>query len=177
MAEMSSPLYSSRILLLFHVSTQTHHARARELNTRKSKQMKNFTEATETNKTPSARDAERIVAECDGDSSPARCLARPLPEEPAFAKATARQGRCGMSVWEMVRWLDREEIAAARERKYRNRMRKLPPELRRFIRVLRHVLEVEPGPENLHREKIMKRLQIGPSRYYELRLRAEKILV
>ena len=82
-----------------------------------------------------------------------------------------------MSVREMVRWLDREEIAAARERKYRNRMRKLPPELRRFIRVLRHVLEVEPGPENLHREKIMKRLQIGLSRYYELRLRAEKILV
>ena len=139
--------------------------------------MKNFTEATETNKTPSAGDAERIVAECDGDSSPARCLARPLPEEPAFAKAAARQGRCGMSVREMVRWLDREEIAAARERKYRNRIRKLPPELRRFIRVLRHVLEVEPGPENLHREKIMKRLQIGPSRYYELRLRAEKILV
>ena len=82
-----------------------------------------------------------------------------------------------MSAREMVRWLDREEIAAARERKYRNRMRKLPPELRRFIRVLRHVLEVEPDPENLHREKIMKRLQIGPSRYYELRLRAEKILV
>ena len=82
-----------------------------------------------------------------------------------------------MSEWKMVRWLDREEIAAARERRYRNRMRKLPPELRRFIRVLRHVLEVEPGPENLHREKIMKRLQIGPSRYYELRLRAEKFLV
>ena len=82
-----------------------------------------------------------------------------------------------MSAWKMVRWLDREEIAAARERRYRNRMRKLPPELRRFIRVLRHVLEVEPGPENLHREKIMKRLQIGPSRYYELRLRAEKFLV
>ena len=82
-----------------------------------------------------------------------------------------------MSTWKMVRWLDREEIAAARERKYRNRMRKLPPELRRFIRVLRHVLEVEPGPENLHREKIMKRLQIGLSRYYELRLRAEKVLV
>ena len=82
-----------------------------------------------------------------------------------------------MSAWKMVRWLDREEIAAARERRYRNRMRKLPPELRRFIRGLRHVLEVEPGPENLHREKIMKRLQIGPSRYYELRLRAEKFLV
>ena len=82
-----------------------------------------------------------------------------------------------MSVWKMVRWLNREEIAAARERKYRNRIRKLPPELRRFIRVLRHVLEVEPGPKNLHREKIMKRLQIGPSRYYELRLRAEKFLV
>ena len=82
-----------------------------------------------------------------------------------------------MSAWQMVEWLDREEIAVARERRYRNRMRKLPPELRRFVRALRHVLEVEPGPENLHREKIMKRLQIGPSRYYELRLRAEKILV
>ena len=50
LAEMSLLLYSSRILLLFHVSTQTHRARARELNTRKSKQMKNFTEATETDK-------------------------------------------------------------------------------------------------------------------------------
>ena len=82
-----------------------------------------------------------------------------------------------MSAWKMVMWLDREEIAAARERRYRKRMRGLPPELRRFVRALRHVLEVEPGPENLHREKIMTRLQIGPSRYYELRLRAEKILV
>ena len=82
-----------------------------------------------------------------------------------------------MSAWKVVMWLDREEIAVARERRYRNRMRKLPPELRRFARVLRHVLEVEPGPENLHREKIMKALKIGPSRYYELRLRAEKNLV
>ena len=82
-----------------------------------------------------------------------------------------------MSTWEMVKWLDRKEIAAERERKYRNQMRKLPPELRRFVRVLRHVLKVEPGPENLHREKIMKRLQIGHSRYYELRLMAERFLV
>ncbi len=82
-----------------------------------------------------------------------------------------------MSVEKMVMWLDREYIAAARERRYHKRMRRLPPKLRRFVRALRHVLEVQPGPENLHREKIMKRLQIGPSRYYELRLRVEKNLV
>ena len=73
----------------------------------------------------------------------------------------------------LMKWLDREAIAAARERRYHNRMRRLPPHLRRFVRALRHVLEIEPGPENLHREKIMRRLQIKATRYYELRGEAE----
>ncbi len=81
------------------------------------------------------------------------------------------------SVEAMVAWLDRDETAAERERRYRNAMRRLPPGLRRFMRALRRVLLAEPEPRNLHREKIMKRLQIGLSRYYELRLRAEKVLV
>ena len=65
----------------------------------------------------------------------------------------------------MVRWLDREEVAVARERRYRKRMRRLKPKDRQFMRVLRHVLEVVPGPENLHREKIMKALKIGDRMY------------
>ncbi len=81
------------------------------------------------------------------------------------------------SVEAMVAWLDRDETAAERERRYRNAMRRLPPGLRRFMRALRRVLLVEPGPGNLHREKIMKRLQIKATRYYELRSGAEKILV
>ena len=64
-----------------------HITRARELNTRKSKQMKNFTEATETENNPSAGDAERIVAECDGDSSP-----RTMSGTPASRRTRLRQG-------------------------------------------------------------------------------------
>ena len=65
------------------------------------------------------------------------------------------------SVAAMVAWLDREEIAAARERRMRKIVRKLPPRLRKFALALKHVLEDVPGPENLHGEKIMKRLNIG----------------
>ena len=81
------------------------------------------------------------------------------------------------SVAAMVRWLDREEITAARERRYRNRMRRLKPKDRQFISVLTDVLEVVPGPENLHREKIMKALKIKATAYYERRSEAEKNLV
>ena len=63
------------------------------------------------------------------------------------------------SVAPMVAWLDREEIAAARERRMRKIVRRLPPNVRRFALTLRHVLEDVPGPENLHREKIMKALR------------------
>ena len=81
------------------------------------------------------------------------------------------------SVEAMVRWLDREEVAAARERRYRNRMRRLKPKDRQFMRVLRHVLEVVPGPENLHREKIMKALKIKRAMYFRMLQRVDKNLV
>ena len=69
------------------------------------------------------------------------------------------------SVAAMVRWLDREEIAAARERRMRKIVRKLPPKLRRFSLALKRVVEDVPGPENLHGEKIMERLKIGDRMY------------
>ena len=81
------------------------------------------------------------------------------------------------SVESMVCWLDRKETAAAKERRFRNAMRRLPPNLRRFARALKRVLLSVPGPENLHRKKIMERLKIKASRYYELRKEAEKNIV
>ena len=81
------------------------------------------------------------------------------------------------SVAAMVAWLDREETAAARERRMRKIVRKLPPRLRKFALTLRHVLEDVPGPQNLHGEKIMKRLKIKATVYYERRSEAEKHLV
>ena len=81
------------------------------------------------------------------------------------------------SVEAMVRWLDREEVAARRERRMRRIVRRLPPNLRRFALALRRVLEDVPGPENLHREKIMKALKIKATVYYERRSEAEKNLV
>ena len=81
------------------------------------------------------------------------------------------------SVESMVRWLDREEIAAAKERHYRNAMRRLPPSLRRFVRALKSVLLDEPGPKNLHRKKIMERLKIGRAMYYRLLSEVDKNLV
>ena len=69
------------------------------------------------------------------------------------------------SVEAMVRWLDREAVAAARERRMRKIVRRLAPNERRFALALRHVLEDVPGPENLHREKIMKALKIKDRMY------------
>ena len=69
------------------------------------------------------------------------------------------------SVEAMVRWLDREEIAARRERRMRKIVRRLSPRERKFALTLRRVLEDVPGPENLHREKIMKALKIGLRMY------------
>ena len=81
------------------------------------------------------------------------------------------------SVAAMVAWLDREEVAAARERRMRRIVRPLPPRLRKFALTLRRVLEDVPGPENLHREKITKALKIKATAYYERRSEAEKILL
>ena len=81
------------------------------------------------------------------------------------------------SVSAMVRWLDREEIAAARERRMRKIVRRLSPQQRKFALALRHVLEVVPGPQDLHREKIMKALKIKGTVYYARRAEAEKVLL
>jgi hypothetical protein len=69
------------------------------------------------------------------------------------------------SVEAMVRWLDREEIAARRERRMRKIVRRLSPRERKFALALRRVLEDVPGPQNLHGEKIMKALKIGLRMY------------
>lgn len=81
------------------------------------------------------------------------------------------------SVAAMVAWLDREETAAARERRMRKIVRKLPPRLRKFALTLRHVLEDVPGPQNLQGEKIMKRLKIGARMYRKYISSVPKYLV
>ena len=81
------------------------------------------------------------------------------------------------SVATMVAWLDREEIAKARERRMRNIVRKLPPPQRKFALALKHVLEAVPGPQNLQREKIMKRLRIGDRMYRKYISSVPKYLV
>ena len=69
------------------------------------------------------------------------------------------------SVAAMVAYLDRKERALARERRLRKNVRKLPPRLRKFALALKRVLVNVPGPENLHREKIMKALKIRRAMY------------
>ena len=69
----------------------------------------------------------------------------------------------------MLRQLDAEYIAKARERHFRNQMRKFSKRDRKFILAVKRVVEVEKGPENLQAKKIMKRLKIG-LRTYERRL-------
>ena len=81
------------------------------------------------------------------------------------------------SVEAMVRWLDREEVAARRERRMRRIVRRLPPQLRKFALALRRVLEDVPGPENLHREKIMKALKIKDRMYRQYIFSLPKNLV
>ena len=81
------------------------------------------------------------------------------------------------SVAAMVAWLDREEVAAARERRMRKIVRRLSPQQRKFALALRHVLEVVPGPQNLQGEKIMKRLKIGARMYRKYISSVPKYLV
>lgn len=69
------------------------------------------------------------------------------------------------SVAAMIAYLDREARDEARERRMRKRLRKLPPRLRKFAITLKRVLVDVPGPENLHREKIMKALKIRRAMY------------
>ena len=81
------------------------------------------------------------------------------------------------SVAKMVAWLDREEIAKMRERRMRKIVRNLPPRLRKFALALKHVLEDVPGPQDLQREKIMKRLRIGDRMYRKYISSVPKYLV
>ncbi len=81
------------------------------------------------------------------------------------------------SVATMVAWLDREEIAKMRERRMRKIVRNLPPPQRKFALALKHVLEVVPGPQDLQREKIMKRLRIGDRMYRKYFSSVPKYLV
>ena len=78
------------------------------------------------------------------------------------------------SVEALVRWLDREENAAARERRYRNWMRSKPKSMRRFVSATRRVVMDEPGPENLHAKKIMERLKIKRAMYFRQLERVDK---
>ncbi len=81
------------------------------------------------------------------------------------------------SVEAMVRWLDREEVAAARERRMRRIVRRLSPRQRKFALTVKRVLEVVPGPENLHSEKIMKALKIKDRMYFYMLAALHKNLV
>lgn len=81
------------------------------------------------------------------------------------------------SVATMVAWLDQEEIAKMRERRMRKIVRNLPPPQRKFALALKHVLEVVPGPQDLQREKIMKRLRIGDRMYRKYISSVPKYLV
>lgn len=80
-------------------------------------------------------------------------------------------GQYALTVNRMMDYLDRAAVAAARERAYRRNLRRLPPNLRRFVRVLRHVALDVPGPEDEIREKICKALKIK-ARMYLYRLAA-----
>ena len=70
-----------------------------------------------------------------------------------------------MTVNQMVNWLDRQEIAAARERRMRRRLRKLPPKLRKFCLTLKRVMIDEPGPEIYIRKKVCSALKISARTY------------
>lgn len=81
-----------------------------------------------------------------------------------------------MNVNQMVNWIDREEIAAERERRMRRRLRRLPPKLRKFCLVLKRVMLVEKGPEIYIRKKVCSANKIGHTTYYEQLQKAEKLL-
>ena len=71
-----------------------------------------------------------------------------------------------MNVSQMVNWIDREEIAAARERRMRRRLRKLPPKLRKFCLALKRVMVDEMGPEIYIRKKVCSALKISCRTYF-----------
>lgn len=81
-----------------------------------------------------------------------------------------------MTVNQMVNWLDREMIAAARERRMRRRMRKLPSHLRKFCLTVKRVMLIERGPEIYIRKKVCSTNGISVSTYYSNIGKLEKLL-
>ena len=71
-----------------------------------------------------------------------------------------------MTVNQLVNYLDREEIAAARKRKYLKTVRKLPPNLRRFAVALKRTMVDLRGPECDIREKVCSALKISGRTYF-----------
>ena len=69
------------------------------------------------------------------------------------------------SVSAMVTWLDRDEIAASRERRMRRQLRKLPTKLRKFCLCLKRVMLVERGPEIYIRKKVCSANKISGRTY------------
>ena len=80
------------------------------------------------------------------------------------------------SVSAMVTWLDRDEIAASRERRMRRQLRKLPTKLRKFCLCLKRVMLVEKGPEIYIRKKVCSANKISASTYYLDIEKSEKLL-
>ena len=70
-----------------------------------------------------------------------------------------------MNVNQMVNYLDRAEIAAARKRKYLKTVRKLPPNLRRFAVALKRTMVDLRGPECDIRKKVCSALKISTRTY------------
>ena len=81
-----------------------------------------------------------------------------------------------MTVNQLVNYLDREEIAASRERRMRRRLRKLPPKLRKFCLALKRVMVDEKGPEIYIRKKVCSACKISAATYYLTLKKLEKLL-
>ena len=81
-----------------------------------------------------------------------------------------------MTVNQMVNWLDREEIAAARKRKYLKTVRKLSPNLRRFAVALKREMVDFRGPECDIRKKVCSACKISAATYYLHLSKLEKLL-
>ena len=81
-----------------------------------------------------------------------------------------------MTVNQMVNYLDRAEIAAARKRKYLKTVRKLPPNLRRFAVALKREMVDFRGPECDIRKKVCSACKISAATYYLTLKKLEKLL-
>ena len=95
----------------------------------------------------------------------------------AIKMDAAAMGQYATRVGGMFAYLDREAVEAVKERRMRRIVRRLSPLERKFALTLRHVLEVVPGPQDLHREKIMQRLKIGRRMYFYMLAALHKKLV